>query len=120
MPVVCRLVGDVEYSEIVAFASKHADIWISNPRQMWDISKMLFDDVSLDRMKMLIDGLLEVSQGRVRGHIALVLRNSEELLAELLIDMNNERGGLAELQYFTSTGEARQWLRAMDEYPGNS
>ena len=41
-------------------------------------------------------------------------------IPELLIDMKNERGGLAELQYFTSIGEARQWLHAMDEYPGNS
>ena len=104
--------GTVKLSDIAAYANYHIDVWARSPRMIWDVRRMRFYDVSIERLRELVNGLAEVGSLRAGWRTALVLSQNEDLLGQLVVDLAEARDGAVDVKLFASMDEARSWLQS--------
>ena len=104
--------GTVKLSDIAAYANYHLDVWAHSPRMIWDVRRMRFYDVSIKRLRGLVNGLAEVGSLRAGWRTALVFSQNEDLLGQLVVDLAEARDGAVDVKLFASMDEARSWLQS--------
>lgn len=104
--------GWVKVSEMAAYASDHIVVWASSPRLIWDLRTTIFFDISSEVLTSMSDTFTEAHGVRAGWRTALVVREQETLLGDLVVELTKSNNVPVEHQIFRSVNEARSWLFA--------
>ncbi len=104
--------GSVVVSDIVGYAQNHIEVWARYPRILWDFRRAFFPHIASETLSGLSDKFGVVSRVNIGWHTAIVVRELDGLIGNLVVDLSEVYSVPVEYLAFVSLREAQKWLQS--------